>query len=171
MSDLTLYQITDDLRSLIYKLNDDEAFDEEGELIPELNEALQLTSRELQDKAVSYGYVIKHYQDQEAIIKAEIDRLKNLQAGVKKRTETVTDRIKTAMQEFGIDKIEGGTLTLKLSKSKSVNVYDQDKLEERFLRTKTVVEPDKVAIKEAILKDGELIEGAEIKENTNLRIS
>ena len=171
MNDLTLYQISDEMRILINQLNSEDAFDEIGTLKPELQTALQITHNELQKKAISYGYVIKHYADQETLVKAEIDRLKKLQEYIRRRNDAITDRIKNAMLEFGIEKIEGETLNLKITKSKAVNVYDQSQLEERFLRAKTVIEPDKIAIKDAILKDGEVIKGAEIIENRSLKIS
>lgn len=166
----SLYDITEEMRFLINELNKEDAFDEQGNLNPVIVERLQFTSEELGAKAINYAYVIKTYEDQETAVKNEITRLKALQEQINKRKQLISDRIKDAMIEFGLEKVEGKTLTLKLTKSKAVNVYDESKLPPRFQRQKIIIEPDKIAIKEAILKDGEIIDGAEIKENINLRI-
>ena len=71
---------------------------------------------------------------------------------------------------MGIDKFESDLITLSLTKSKAVDIYDPDLIPEEYKRTKITVEPDKIRIKEAILKDGEFVPGATIKENKNLKI-
>jgi hypothetical protein len=56
----------------------------------------------------------------------------------------------------------------------STNIVDENKIPERFMRTRIIekkeIKPDKNAIKEEVLKTGIQIEGAIVEQKTKLEI-
>jgi hypothetical protein len=141
----------------------------DGELTPELEQALIIAEQELEIKSVGYAHVIRKVESDVGIIAAEIKRLQAL----KKAKETTVERLKTsvetAMELFGIKKVETPTMVLTLRPSESVTIEDESKLPKEFIVAKTTYTPDKVAIKKAI-KAGEPVSGAAITINQNLQV-
>lgn len=158
----SLYSITQEYNDIASQL-------EEGEFTPELETALAITSEELQNKAVSYGFVIKQFDDEIDNVSNEIKRLQD----IKKAKENAKDRIKQtisdAMLHYGITEVKIPTLKLNFRESKSVEIVDADKLARKYLFYQATYTPDKTAIKKAI-ESGELVDGAELVINQNLQI-
>ena len=159
---MNLFNITQNYLTLAEQLG-------EGELTPDLEQALIINEAELKEKAVNYGYAIKQMEHEANAIDTEIKRLQAL----KKRATTSIERMETAisnaMQLYGIDKVDSSFIKLSFRKSESVEVINEAQLTEQFTTTKTTVTPNKVAIKEA-LKAGEVVEGAVLVTNLNLQI-
>jgi translation initiation factor 2B subunit (eIF-2B alpha/beta/delta family) len=161
----------------------------EGELTPEIEEQLALTKDEFESKAVSYGYVVKMFEDAEEVIDKEIKRLQDLKKKASKRAEKFKDTLDKAMKEFGFEKIQTETLTLSYRKSKPVELVEG--FEDTFLENVAIevkakegapagieklieyfdvkANASKTRIGDA-LKAGATIEGAKIAENKNLQI-
>ena len=76
------------------------------------------------------------------------------------------EAISNALQNYGIEKIETPLVKMSFRKSSSVEV-DETKLNQKWF--KYVATPDKTLIKQAI-KEGEVIDGAEIVEKLNLQV-
>ncbi|HWJ24935.1 MAG TPA: siphovirus Gp157 family protein, partial [Flavisolibacter sp.] len=108
----------------------------EGELTPEIEQAMILTAEEFEQKAISYGFVVKSFEDAEEVIENEIKRLQALKAKAGKRAERFKETLDKAMKEFGFEKIQTETLTLSYRKSKPVEL-DED-FAESFLSNVTV---------------------------------
>lgn len=140
---------------------------EEGELTEGLEKALIIVQDELQTKAVNYGFVIKDLDDDITAIDNEIKRLQAIKKSKQNAQNYLKENIKRAMLNFGIDKVEVPTLKLSFRRSEAVNITDESIIPNKYL--KTTVSVDKAKLKKA-LKDGEVIEGAVIKENQNLQI-
>lgn len=161
----------------------------EGELTPEIEQALALTEEEFENKAVSYGFVVKSFEDVEEVLDKEIKRLTELKKKAVKRAETFKSRLDEAMRQFGVEKITTPTLTLSYRKSKPVELADD--FEENFLKHVDIIAQVKegapaglgllveyfdikaTASKKRIgdaLKEGAEIEGAKAVENKNLQI-
>ena len=70
---------------------------------------------------------------------------------------------------FEVEEIKTPLIKLNFRNSESVEITNESQLSDKFLVTKTVVTPDKKAIKDAI-KAGEFVEGATISYNKNLQI-
>jgi hypothetical protein len=141
--------------------------DNNGELSPELSQALAINETELKEKAINYGYVIRSFEYENDIIDAEIKRLKALKEQKEKAIQKLKDAVSDAMNLYGIEKVESPALKLSFRKSESVEI--SEKLDKRFMIEKVTLQPDKVAIKEAI-KKGEQVEGAVLVINQNLQI-
>lgn len=139
----------------------------------EVDEQRETELKALHDKLISNGA--------ESLCKARINittELDGLKAE-KKRIEEAIKRLDHKLQYLennllfiyqhqSEDKLKAGTFTISTRKSTQVKVSD-DFSDERFLIRKETVQPDKIAIKEA-LKAGEVIEGAELVINDNLTI-
>lgn len=141
--------------------------DNNGELSPELSQALSINETELKEKAINYGYVIRSFEYENDIIDAEIKRLKALKEQKEKAIQKLKDAVSDAMNLYGIEKVESPALKLSFRKSESVEISEN--LDKRFMIEKVTLQPDKVAIKEAI-KKGEQVDGAVLVINQNLQI-
>lgn len=141
--------------------------DNNGELSPELSQALAINETELKEKAINYGYVIRSFEYENDIIDAEIKRLKTLKEQKEKAIQKLKDAVSDAMNLYGIEKVESPALKLSFRKSESVEISEN--LDKRFMIEKVTLQPDKVAIKEAI-KKGEQVDGAVLVINQNLQI-
>ena len=141
--------------------------DNNGELSPELSQALAINETELKEKAINYGYVIKSFEYENDIIDAEIKRLKALKEQKEKAIQKLKNAVSDAMNLYGIEKVESPALKLSFRKSESIEISEN--LDKRFMIEKVTLQPDKVAIKEAI-KKGEQVDGAVLVINQNLQI-
>ena len=157
---MNLYNIKSEYLNIAQELT-------EGELTPELEQALMITESNLQEKAINYGYVIKNFESEVDIIETEIKRLNDL----KKARVNAVDKLKTnisdAMQLFGILEVKAPTFKMNFRKSESVEIYEG--LSQEYITEKISYQPDKIAIKNAI-KEGKTVNGAGIIINYNLQI-
>ena len=166
----SIYQISEQLMNIYDELESGVGIDEEtGEIDQEILNALVITKNELQTKAIDYAYVIKTFDDNITIYDKEIKRLTERKKQFQKIQDRLKEIVKNAMVDFGMTEIKGKTLKLSLRKSEAVEVLDLNELDEKFKRTKITIEPDKVAIKNAI-DNGEEINGAVLVKKDNLQI-
>ena len=160
---MNLYEITSEQKSLI---NEIEYL--EGEITPEMEQALAITERQLQQKSIAYLEVISQKDGFNDLITNEIKRLQAL----KKRNDNVVSRLKenllNAVKTFGDFKV--GTHSFGTRKSSSVEVEDVNSLPKEFKVIKVTESADKMALKKAI-QSGQEIEGVWIDEKLNLKIS
>ena len=159
---MNLYNLTKEMRLLTLEL-------EEGELTPELEQALTITQEQLQEKSIQYAYAIRNLEIDSNAIDNEIKRLKAMKEAKDNTVDRLKEAVRNAMLASGIDKIESSLFKLSLRRSESVEVINIDQLPESLLTVKKTVSVDKVKIKEFI-KSGLTVEGAVIKENYSLQI-
>jgi DNA gyrase/topoisomerase IV subunit A len=143
--------------------------DQEGEITPEVETALQLTSDNFNEKALSYGLVVKHFDDEATVIEKEIERLSRLLAQAKKRKELFKQTLCDAMQQFSVEKIETPTLKLSFRKSESIELTDESKVPFSYVEEKVIKTISKTKIKEDI-KQGIQVPGAQLVTKQNLQI-
>ena len=158
----TLYNIENDYLKLISQIEE-----AEGELSPDLEEALKINEAQLQGKSVSYLHVITTKQGINSAIDIEIKRLQ----AIKKRNSNLVlnlkNRLLEAVKLFG--EFEVGFNKFTSRKSSSVQVDDINSLPAEYKTVKVTEAADKKAIKDAI-KSGKEITGCSIVENLNLKI-
>ena len=159
---MNLYNITTEMKNLTLQL-------EEGELTPELEQALVINQDQLQAKAIDYCYVIKNLESDSEAIDNEIKRLKAMKEAKDNTVDRLKEAVRTAMLSAGIDKIESSLFKLSLRRSEAVEVVNIDQLPESLTTIKKTVSADKLKIKEAI-KAGQNVEGANLIENYSLQI-
>ena len=158
----TLYEITGEALE-IYQ--DAEMMD--GELTPEMEEALIINEGQLQSKGIAYLEIIKQRKAYIAQVDAELKRLQALKKASNRLVDNLEFNLLNAQNAYGDFDI--GLTTITTRKSESIEVLDVNSLPAKFKTIKIVETADKKALKEA-LKSGELIEGCSIVENKNLRI-
>ena len=158
-----IYQIEQDYLSL-----SEQIIEAGGELTPELETALEINKEQLQNKGISYGYVIKSLENDVSAIDDEIKRLNALKSSRNKAVDLLKNTIKNAMQLYGIEELKTATLKINFRKSESVEV-DTDVVLDMYCNFKTVKIPDKAKIKE-VIKSGDAVFGASLNINWNLQI-
>lgn len=161
------------MNNSLYKINSDllELFNQveemEGEITPEIEEALTIKEGELQQKAVAYREVIEQKKSFLNRIKEEKARLQAIEKSTKSTIERLENNLLQAVQTFG--DFEVGTVTFGTRKSTSVEVEDVNQLPDAFKKVKVTESADKVAIKKAI-QSGVEVKGCKLVENKNLKI-
>ena len=140
----------------------------EGELTPEMEEALQINEAQLQGKSVAYLHIISTREGLNAQAKAEIKRLQAFVKANDNLIDRLKDRLLQAVNLFGA--FEVGINKFGTRKSSSVEVEDVNLLDPRYKVVKITESADKKAIKEA-LKNGQEIEGCSIVDKLNLKIN
>jgi hypothetical protein len=157
---MNLYNIKSEYLAIAHGLT-------EGELTPELEQALIITQENLQEKAINYGYVIKNFESEVDIIEEEIKRLNALKKARINAVEKLKTNISDAMQLFGILEVKAPTFKMNFRTSESVEIFEG--LDNEFITEKVSYQPDKIAIKNAI-KEGRTVNGAALVTNFNLQI-
>jgi biotin operon repressor len=160
---LTLFNIKEEYRRLAESI-----IESGGELTPDLDEALQINQTMLQEKAANYGYIIKQAEYEIDMLDAEIERLKAYKNDRQKMADRLKEKISDAMELYGIEKIESGTIKLSFRKSDSVEISDESAIPAEYL----VVQPVKISkslIKDS-LKNGIDVPGASLVTKFNLQI-
>lgn len=163
ISEIKLHEIPAALAGMLDLIQVDE---ETGEIEPATLESVQIASEE---KIIATAMYIRRL---DALNKATKETIQGLQERVRadsKRIEALKWLMTKAMDSLQYTEVKSPEVTLRFRKSSSVEITDSEALPEQFLRTKTVVEPDKTAIKNA-LKAGEKIQGAQLVESRNLQI-
>jgi len=147
----------------------EQLIESEGELTPELEQALNITLTEFETKSIAYGHVIRKLDAECDIIDSEIKRLQSIKRSRESASERLKTRIKQAMELFDMPKIETPLIKLSFRKSESVEVEDINSLPAMYKTIKIVETPDKKLIKDS-LKLGKEIPGCKLVENNNLQI-
>lgn len=156
----TIYELTTAAAAL-YEMLQAEEIDEQT-----FNDTLEAMGAA--EKVESYCKVIKQLQSDVDMFKGEIDRL----TARKRAAENGVERMKAAllvfMQQSGQDKVKAGSFAVSTATTQAVQITDESKIPCIYL----VEQPpkvDKMGIKNA-LKAGEEISGAELVNNTGVRI-
>lgn len=163
----TLFEISDEQRRLNAMLEE-----AEGELTPELEEALEVNQYNLEAKAEDYRNAILMNASEVEAAKAEKKRLDAFIKRKENANEAMKQRLKEAMLLFDTPKIQinggvGGTLSF--LRSYKVIIDDINLIPSEFKTEKTEVIPDLVEIKKA-LKAGKIVPCSHLEENMNLQI-
>ena len=159
----SLYQITAEQAELFNQIDE-----LDGELTPELEEALKINADNFQEKARGYIWHIKKLESDNITINEEMNRLERIEKRNNKMIDRLKENMKFAIEIFG-ESQKVDTFTLSLRKSKSVEIIDADVIPESFRVIKTTETINKTEIKKAI-ESGLIVPGATIKENNNLQI-
>lgn len=163
MGNKSLYQITLKEQELFNQIED-----LDGELTPELEEALKINADNFETKARGYIWQIKKLESENITINDEINRLQRIEKRNTKFIDRLKDTMKFALETFGEYK-KVDTFTLSLRKSKSVEIINSELIPEAYRTIKTTEMINKTEIKKAI-ESGLTVAGATIKENQNLQI-
>lgn len=159
----TLYDITTEQRLLISEVEM-----MEGELTPEMEQALEINKSELQQKSIAYLEVISNKESFNTLIDGEIKRLQQLKRVNGNVITRLKDTLLHAVKTFGDFQI--GTHKFGTRKSSRIEVEDVNRLPKEYKVIKVTESADKTALKKAI-QSGETIEGVCVVEIQNLKIT
>lgn len=159
---MNLYELTTEAIELASIL-------ENEELTPELEERLKINQNELQAKSINYAKLIRNIEAENEMLDNEIKRLKAMKEARERNLDRLKSNVLAAMQAAGVEKIESPIFKLSVRRSEAVEVSMVELLPDEFTTIKTTVNPNKVAIKNAI-KEGKSVTGATIVENYSLQI-
>lgn len=157
----TLYELTNQYQQLL-------------ELESEIDEqtfidTLQSIDEAIEDKAENLAKVIKEMEATITTIANEVNRLQSKKQVVANRVSNLKTYLQGEMEKVNKTKIKGELFTVNIQNNPpSLKVDSADKIPKSFYIEQ---EPtlDKKALKEAV-KNGEVIEGVELKQTRSLRI-
>lgn len=158
----SLYRISQEQQALNELL-----FEAEGELTPELEEALAINEANLAIKAENYATSMAMFAASVEAAKAE---RKRLDAYIK-RAENAQERMKvalaTALETFGLDRLEVGTYRISFRKSEAVIVDDEQAVPNDYVIVEAKINKAKL---KADLKEGLVVSGAHLETRKNIQI-
>ena len=157
---MTLYQINQKLRDAVEYGCDPET----GEIIDIA--ALEELEMARDEKIENLALFIKDLKAEAAAIKAEKAALDTREKSAIRKAESLTTYLQ---QELAGAKFKTSKCAISYRKTQAVQITDQDKIPDLYIRRKIVEEPDKVAIKEALKAGGE-IAGAYLEERQSMTI-
>lgn len=164
MNTPTLYGITADMQQILQLIEENE-----GEMTPEIEQALAITEDQFVQKAEDYGKAILNLKAMASAAKSEKDRLSGLQKFYENAYKRLESALSTAMQVFDRERVENASMRLSLRRTTATEVTDLDQVPSEYKTTKVEVVADKTAIKKAI-QSGEDVPGAHLVENVSLQI-
>jgi len=163
MREKSLYDINEQQQELLLQI---ELMD--GEITPEIDELLQITESQLQQKSIAYLEVIRKKEAFNTLVDNEIKRLQQIKKSNNNVIERLNSNLLLAVKTFGVYEI--GLQKFGTRKSSQVIVEDVNSLPEKYKVIKVTESADKSALKKA-LSTGEEIKGVYIQENLNLKIN
>ena len=143
--------------------------DEDGEISPEMEDALRQLSEDFITKADNVAAYIKNLEAEAKAIKDEELKLYGRRKAKENHASRLKEYLAEAMQISGNSKIETPRVKLLTRISQSVNVTDLAKLPQIYHRVKITDEADKVALA-AVLKSGKTVDGAELVDKVSVTI-
>ena len=158
---MNLYDLSKKFNAL-YELAGEAEGEELVELFNELHESLG-------DKLDSSAKVIMQLKADAEALKAEEERLKQRRKTIENNIDRLRSMMLLALKSSGEAKMKSTLFSFSMRSLASVNITDSSLLTGEYVRTKTIIEPDKKAIKES-LDNGIDVKGAEIIYNESLQI-
>jgi len=154
---MTLYEISNEISQI---LDNEELSDEQFEHLSNLEMAKQ-------DKIINIAKVLLSLDSDLAIIDTEIKRLQERKKAIDNKRERLKNYCLSNMDDE--DKIKNPIINISVRKTEIVAINDLESIPDKFVEIKTVRQPDKLAIKNAI-KSGQSVSGAEIQVNRHLSL-
>lgn len=141
---------------------------ETGELNETLLAAFEALQMERDTKIENIGCWIKNLTADAEALKAEAKAMTERAKAAEKKADSLKRYLTAALAG---EKFQSTRCAISWRRSVSVEIDDAEipELPEQYIRTKTTIEPDKTAIKDA-LKAGEVIEGCRLVEKQSIQI-
>lgn len=139
---------------------------ETGEIVNE--ELLNELEMEKSKKLLNIGRWIKNLESDTEQLKAQEQAFKERRAAAERKIDSLKKYLAAYLngQKWESDDC---SVAITFRKSESVNVLDESIIPTEYIKTKTETTVDKAGIKKA-LKEGKVIEGAELVANNNIQI-
>ena len=158
----TLFNITAEQKRI-----NDALMELDGELTPELEEALLINAENFAVKVEGYATSIHQFEAYAEAADAEIKRLTALKKSAQGAAKRLKDNLAYGMEVMGYDKVDIGLNKLSFRSSTAVNITDEVRIPNQYIKVETKI--DKESLKRD-LKAGLVIEGAELVTNQSIQI-
>lgn len=163
MAENSLVSIANRMKGL-----DDELVERGGELSPEEEAELDLTTGDLRAKVDAYYMIIKEFEARAKTLVKLAEPFVTSRKAYENKAESLLARMKFAMQAMGVRRVEGDTFEFALTNSQPALVINEAELPKEYFTTVTTVVPDKERIKGNLLL-GIQIPGASLRPVDALR--
>ena len=163
---MKLYEIKNDLvetLDLFLECGEDEL------AIDNCKEIFEFLKEELKSKSDSILRYIRNLDSEKEIISTELERLEKIKKSKESKIKRLKEYLLNIMLQLDSKKIETDIGSYGIRKSTKVDILDEDKIPNEFIKLKTERVIDKVAIGNYIKTYGE-VSGARIIENYSLQI-
>lgn len=160
----TLFEIDRKLANVLEYEPDEYVDAETGEMLTA--DEVALLEMERADKIEGWGLWLKNQYAMITALKAEEDNLKERRRKLERKVQNSQEAYQSYL---GGEKVNTPRLSVNYRKTQSVDVYDEEALPPEYKRTKTITEPDKLTIKDAI-RHGMNIPGAQLVEKQSMMI-
>ena len=122
------------------------------------------------DKVDAIGQFFRLEAARAEALKTEANRLASRARTAQNRMAWLKEKYLHHMKQAGVNKLKGAVYSMSIRTTDVVSIINQDALPEQFIRVKTTVDPDKVALK-AALKEGQEIPGAALSQSFSLQVA
>ncbi|WP_239705071.1 siphovirus Gp157 family protein [Mammaliicoccus sp. E-M24] len=167
--DMKLYEITEQFQQVLSLIDDEEGYSYE-----DLKDTLDSIGELGEDKIANTGKVLRKLNDELMIIENREKEIKELKVKKKRDIENLKSYLLFNMEALGKKKVETPTIKVATRNTKVVNILDEKKLPEEFIKTEIKTSPKKADFKKyyEALSDEEKaeIDYAEIIVNTSVNI-
>lgn len=145
--------------------------DFELEIDPETGEVLNAQDLDdlkvaREDKIESVGLWVKELEAEKEAVKNEKNRFTEREKVLGNKIESLKGYLSYALNG---EKFSTPRIVMSYRKSESVNITNENAIEDKYCNISVVRKPDKTAIKDALKKGAEIV-GAELVEKHNLQI-
>lgn len=161
---IALYELTAEFKAVAQKL---EELDLDDQTIAD---TLEGYSADFENKVIAISSFIRNLEVTAAAMKNAEAEMNDRRRSVERKIEGLKSYVLTNMNAIGMDKVECPLFKVSVrNNAPSVVVEENIALPQKYLVTKTVVSPDKKALKEAI-ESGEVFEGVWLVRRNSLSI-
>lgn len=160
---VSLFQIEQEYINIAEQL-----IETQGELTPELEQALAINKDQLAVKSAGYGFVVKQANHDITAIDSEIKRLQALKKSREKMIERLEGAVKSAMELYGYEKLESNTLKISLTKSTETIIENPDLIPRKYKTKEITYKISKADIKND-LNAGKKVKGAYLLNKKNIQ--
>jgi hypothetical protein len=163
---MKLYELDGEMRS-IFALLDDEETEFGEERAARLEAAFEQVDKARDAKLENLGLYIKNADAETEAIRAEEKRLAERRRSKERKAEWLKRYAAQSVRLFGA--VETPRVKLTVRESRSVEITDAEALPDDYVTVKVERVPNKAEMLKA-MKEGELIDGAELRTNYNLQV-
>jgi hypothetical protein len=169
---LNLWQIGTEYQSLLSKLYDVET----GEVNEEIDNKLTQVAATAEKKCLAVATYIQKMESEIREVAYLKEQLAKREAAYHAEVERLHHYLKTNMERTKIKEISCPYFSIKLKVNPyGTDILDEKMIPEKFMRTREIIKketkPDRIAIKEEVLKTGQQIPGAYVSQKTQVKIS
>jgi hypothetical protein len=141
----------------------------EGELTPEIEHLLTVTSEKIPQKIDSYGHIMDSLQKKADLYYQTAKEWETIAKRFEAAQERIKENLRLVMLEHKIDELQGQRERFKMMKSSgSVKIINQNEIPENYKSVSLIINVDKKAIGDE-LKKGLPVPGATLEINSYVR--